>query len=259
MDWKKFLNELLAAKNKFMADANTALKPLPPIEQHEASSVVGFAIRELNNCFQWITTTCMRLDSDLQELITRGEQIIADCNKAYVESEVTAGNLIPKAKIEAGDYLTKEVAQANCNAAAEAAANARETEVVDRLKLLASRRSELSTPSVADGKEVPALLSREIADKLSDEMLRADDWKEKAGVIAARLKEVNDLGVSIPELLTRAAELPLDDAGNTAFKEQLSMIKTAVGEKPGGKRVITAPLASGPGKATGTSDYEGCF
>lgn len=256
MDWKKFLQELLNAKNKFLADANSALKPLPPIEQHEASSVVGFAIRELNNCFQWITTTCMRLDTDLAELIARGEQIIADCNAKFVEDKVTAGELIPKAKIEAGDYLTKEVAQQNCQAAAEKAANDREIEVVERLQLLASRRVELYTPKVADGKEVPALLSREVVDKLPDELLKGDDYLTKVGIIASRLGEVQALGVNVPKLLARAYELPLDDAGSAQFADQLSMIKDAAGEiKPSAaaRSAASAPLAMRQGD-TGTRE-----
>lgn len=264
MDWQKFINDLLAAKNKFLADANTALKPLPPIEQHEASSVVGFAIRELNSCFQWITTTCMRMDSDLQDLIARGNEIIADQNKKYVAEQVSAGELIPKSKIEAGDYLTKEVAQQNCQAAAEKAANDREIEVVERLQLLASRRTELYTPTVgADGKEVPALLSREIVEKLPDDLLKGENYLENIKIITGRVGEVQALGVNVPKLLARAYELPLDDAGSAQFADQLSMIKDAAGDpKPpkSGGAAANAPLAMRTANAGEQShELEGVF
>lgn len=272
MDWKKFLQSLIDAKNKFLTDANAALKPLPPIEQHDASTAVGFAIREMNSAFQWITTTCMRLDSDLQELIGRGNQIIADLNKAHVEELVTKGDLIPKSKIDSGDYLSKEVAQSSAQAAAEAAANERETAVRGEIKLLASRRVELHTPKttmegVASGGDPkvlePALLSRDIADKLPDDLLKADDYKEKAGIIAKRLSDINSLGVNVPGLLQRAHELPLDETGDTQFTEQLSSIRTAVDQARGGKKadepVVRAPFAQRQDAGASLPELAGVF
>ena len=108
--------------------------------------------------------------------------------------------------------------------------------MVTRIQLLASRRAELCTAKVgSDGKEVPALLSREIAEKLPDDLLKADDYLVKAGIIASRLGEVQALGVNVPQLLARAHELPLDEAGTAQFKDQLSMIKGAVDESKGTK------------------------
>lgn len=250
MDCAKFLQSLIDAKNKFLADCNTALKPLPPVEQHEASSTVGYAIREMNSALQWITNTCLQLDVQLKDYVERANQMIADANKAFVASEIEKGELIPKARLEAGDYLTKEVAAQTAQAAAEKAANERETEVVSRLQLLASRRAELYTPTVKEGKEVPALLSREMVEKLPDELLRGDDYLAKAGIIASRLGEVQALGVNVPRLLARAQELPLDEAGAAQFQDQLSMIKAAVdeskGTRTGANATVTAPFAMRP-------------
>jgi hypothetical protein len=249
MDFTKFLQSLVDAKNKFLADCNAAIKPLPPIEQTEAASIASYAVRELNSAVQWMTNVCMQFDAQTKDLIERGQQILADYNKAQVDAAIAAGDLIPKAKIEAGDYLSKETATANCNAAALAAANAREVEVVERLNLLASRRSELYTPTVgADGKEVPALLSREIVEKLPDELLKGDDYLANIKIITGRVGEVLALKVNVPQLLARAYELSLDDAGTAQFTEQLSMIKSAVGEsktKPGDKPPVTSPFARG--------------
>jgi hypothetical protein len=271
MDWQKFLQSLIDAKNKFLSDANTAIKPLPPVEQHEASSVVGFAIRELNQAYQWITNTCMQLDVQVKDYVERGNQILADMNKAFVEDLVTKGELIPKAKIESGDYLSKEVAQSTAQAAAEKAANEREQTVRGEIKLLASRRLELCTPKttmegVASGGEPkvlePALLSRDISDKLPDDLLKADDYKEKAGIIAKRLSDINSLGVNVPGLLQRAHELPLDDTGDTQFSEQLSSIKTAVDQARGGKKTedpaARLPFAQRQSDAT-VPDLAGVF
>lgn len=246
MDFTKFLQSLIDAKNKFLADCNAAIKPLPPIEQNEASSVAGYAVRELNSALQWITNTCMQLDTQMKDYVERAQQILADYNKAQVAAAIEAGDLIPKAKIEAGDYLTKEVAQQNCQAAAEKAANDRETEVVERLQLLASRRVDLYTPKIAEGKEVPALLSREIVDKLPDELLKGDNYLDNIKIITGRVGEVLALKVNVPKLLARAYELPLDDAGSAQFADQLSMIKDAAGEgkqKPGEKTHVTTPFA----------------
>lgn len=258
MDFTKFLQSLVDAKNKFLADCNAAIKPLPPVEQNEAASLAGYAIRELNSAMQWITNICMQFDSNTKDLIERGNQILADYNKAQVAAAIESGELIPKAKIEAGDYLTKEVAQQNCQAAAEKAANDREIEVVDRMKLLSSRRVDLYTPKLVDGKEVPALLSREVVDKLPDDLLKGDDFLTKVEVIASRLSEVQALGVNVPQLLARAYELPLDDNGSAQFKDQLSMIRDAVGEaKPGATKPasggVIAPFAS---RATSTKSAE---
>lgn len=262
-DFTKFLQSLIDAKNKFLADCNAAIKPLPPIEQTEAASLASYAIRELNSAMQWITNVCMQFDSQTKDLIERGQQILADYNKAQTDAAIAAGDLIPKSKIEAGDYLSKEVATANCNAAAEAAANARETEVVTRIQLLASRRAELYTPKVGtDGKEVPALLSREVVEKLPDDLLKADDYLARVTIIASRLNEVQALGVNVPQLLARAYELPLDDAGTATFNDQLSMIKSAVGDskpKPGAKANVTAPFAVRTEAAHPASELEGVF
>lgn len=243
--WQKFLQGLIESRDKFLKDVNAAIKPLPPVEQHEAASVVGYALREINSAYQWITNACMQLDTPLKDYIERGNQILADMNKAFVEDLVTKGELIPKAKIDSGDYLSKEVAQSTAQAAAEKAANDREAVVRGEIKLLASRRGELCTPKttmegVATGGEPkvlePALLSRDIADKLPDDLLKADDYKEKAGIIAKRLSDINSLGVNVPGLLQRAHELPLDETGDTQFTEQLSSIKTAVDQARGGKK-----------------------
>ena len=255
MDWKKFLEDLIKAKDKFLSDANAALKPLPPVEQHEASSVVGFALRELNSAYQWITNTCMQLDVQVKDYIERGQQILADCNKACVEDLVSKGEVIPKAKIDSGDYLSKEVVADQMKAAAEKAANDREAAIRSEITLLASRRTELCTPKttkdgVTQGGEPkvlePALLSREIVDKLPDDLLKADDYKEKAGIIAKRLGDINKLGVNVPGLLQRAHELPLDDAGEGQFREQLSMITTTADQLRGKKTeepVVRLPFA----------------
>lgn len=246
MDFTKFLQSLVDAKNKFLADCNAAIKPLPPIEQTEAASIASYAVRELNSAVQWMTNVCMQFDAQTKDLIERGQQILADYNKAQVSAAIEAGELIPKAKVEAGDYLSKETAIANCNAAAEAAANAREIEVVERLQLLTSRRAELYTPKVVEGKEVPALLSREIVEKLPDEFLKGDDYLNNIKIITGRVGEYLALKVDVPQLLARSYELSLDAAGSAQFNEQLSMIKSAVGEskpKPGEKPAITTPFA----------------
>jgi hypothetical protein len=272
MDWQKFLTQLVETKNKFITDMNAALKPLPPIEQHEASTTVGYALREINSAFQWITTTCMRLDSDVKDYIERGQQILADMNKAHVDDLVNKGELIPKSAIEAGDYLSKEVAASTAQAAAEAAANDREKAVRQEIQLLASRRVELCTAKtsmdgVAPGGEPkviePALLSREIVDKLPDDLIKGEDYLDKAKLIANRLKDVNALGVNVPQLLARAHELPLDDSGETLFREQLSMIKAAVDEaggtaKPGGSTgTAPAPLAlNGGSRGSASKDLD---
>lgn len=262
MDFTKFLQSLVDAKNKFLADCNAAIKPLPPVEQNEAASLAGYAVRELNSAMQWITNICLQFDTQTKDLIERGQQILADYNTAQVAAAIEAGELIPKAKIEAGDYLSKDVATANCQAAAEAAANAREIEVVDRMKLLSSRRVELYTPKLVDGKEVPALLSREVVDKLPDDLLKGDDFLTKVQVIASRLSEVQALGVNVPQLLARAYELPLDDAGSAQFKDQLSMIKDAVGDtKPGATKPPGSVMAPFATRATTTqsAELEGVF
>ena len=259
MKFEAFLKSLIDAKNKFLADCNAAIKPLPPIEQNEASTVAGYAIRELNSALQWITNTCMQLDTQMADYVERAQQILADYNTAQVAAAIEAGELIPKAKIEAGDYLTKEVAQQNCQAAAEKAANDREIEVVERLQLLSTRRTALYTPTVGpDGKEVAALLSREVVEKLPDDLLKGDDYLAKIQIIASRLSEVQALGVNVPKLLARAYELPLDEAGSAQFTDQLSMIKEAAGDpkpgttKPAGSGVI-APFAT---RATATQSAE---
>ncbi len=272
MDWQKFIQNLIDTKNKFLADVNTAVKPLPPIEQHEATTVVGYALRDINHAIQWITNTCMQLDSQVKDYIERGQQILADTMKAHVDELVSKGELIPKAKVEAGDYLTKETAQSIANGAAEKAANEREQLVRQEIQLLASRRAELSTPKtsmdgVAPGGEPkviePALLTRDIVDKLPDDLIKGDDYREKAGLVANRLKDINALGVPVPKLLARAHELPLDETGETQFREQLSMIQTAV-EQTGGRRTkeserLPAPFAVKGGGSGSRAELECVF
>jgi hypothetical protein len=173
------------------------------------------------------------MDLQLADFKTRANEMVADTCSKFLAAKIESGEVIPKSKIEAGDYLSKEVAAQTAQAAAEKAANDRETEVVTRIQLLASRRIELCTAKIVDGKEVAALLSRETADKLPDDLLKGDDYLEKAGIIASRLKDVEALGVKAPQLLARAQELPLDEAGTTQFQDQLTMIKDAVAESKG--------------------------
>jgi hypothetical protein len=242
-----FLNGLQASQRKFLADINKSIETLPAIEQFEAASVFSYAIKSMQSAVQYIASEMANAERKVSDMVNAVPVIIAgDCNR-MIEEKVTAGDLLKK---DAAILIT------DANAAAQKAANDRETSVRDEIKLLATRRSELFT---AKSETEPALLSREIVDKLSDEFIKADDYAAKAAKLAGRLKEVQELGVEVPQLLARAADLPLDDGGDAQFSDQLSMIKSVAGSAGGKKKEsVPAPFAGSQSHAN-TADLAGVF
>src|ERR1700730_13438951 len=102
MDFDKFLQSLIDAKNKFLADCNAALKPMPPAEQFDATSIVACGISSLNAALQWITNTCSQMDLQLADFKERANEMVADTCSKFLAAKIESGEVIPKAKIEAG-------------------------------------------------------------------------------------------------------------------------------------------------------------
>lgn len=237
-----FLQGLQKMKDSFLKNCNTQLATLPPIEQHEATTVVGSAVRQLNSAFAWIAAEMQNMDRQIIDIINAVPVVIANETGAYL-----------KKQIEAGDILSKDTALAQQTDAINVAVKAREDAVRLEFTTVLSRKAELVTAKSATE---PAILSREVADKLPIEFLMADDYMAKAHKLASRLKDVSELGVEVPQLLSQATEFPLDEAGDKRFGDQLSMLRSVAGTvpKPAG---APNPLAQNSNTENAGSDLVG--
>jgi predicted nuclease with TOPRIM domain len=220
---KKLITQMRDMLKTTATRANETLKTLPPLEQYEKTSPIYAALQNTGYALDFIERTALDLNNQLDAIDP--ERSAKELEDAAIEAGLKAGDLLRKsdfdAKLKAGEFMTKEDAQA----AADTAVKTCETRIREELKTVEARRTEIST---AKGDQ-PALVSQDIAARISFEVLKSDDYKEKVGKIAARLKELNELGVEVPKLLNAAVETPVDDAGEAQFSERLSDIRDVAG------------------------------
>ena len=224
--------------------ANDKLKTLPPLEAFEKTAPAYSAVLNCGYALDFLEQTANDMLRDLDAVDP--EAAMTEGAEDVLKLRIESGDLVPKAVLEKriadGELLTKELAQA----AADTAASNREKAVRDQLALVETRRKELSTPKSATE---PALLTAELAGRLSSELLAADDYATRAAVVAQRVKDSNALGLELPDLLNSAAEIAVDEAGNKVFAERLSIVKSIAEKANGGP--IKEPFALGGGAGGG--------
>lgn len=219
---KDFITSLYQALNSFKTRCNDIVKRLPPIEQFEASSEIVHGIRCLTMYCAEVAGIAENLEAKAQEYEGK---LAAEVSEQLQQ------------KLSAGEYLTKD----DAIAASERAAADRESSVRQEIATIDSRRKELTTPASAGAKPV---IPAELASHLTVELLKADDYRERAGKIAGRLNEIASLGMSLPSLQAEACSLPLDDAGQSAFTGRLKTVRE-VREAGGGSTVNPNPFLTG--------------
>jgi hypothetical protein len=232
---QQFIEKLREMLKQTAQRANDTLKTLPPLEQYEKTTPIYAAIQNTGYALDFIERTAKDLNGQLDAIDP--EAALKALGDAQVEEGLKSGDLLRKsdleAKITAGELMRKEDAQT----AANKAADDREKMVRDRLKTVETRRKEVSTPKG----DQPALLSAELAARIPSEVLEADDYLDKVKKVAARVKDLNDLGVEVPQLLTAAVETPVDEKGEAQFTERLSLVKDVAGKASGKGEHVSAP------------------
>lgn len=254
---KELIQKIRDALKQTATRANDVLKTLPPLESFEKTSPIYAAILQTGYALDFIEQTTQRLNGELDAIDP--EKAIKDVANAELSRRIEAGDLIPKEKLEEylskGDLMKKEDAVT----AATKAADDREKEVRGEILLVEQRRREISTPKEA-GK--PALLSSELAARLSSDLLKKDDYLALATKVANRVKQLVEEGLEVPSLLNAAADTATDEEGDNVFSERLSGMKEVAQKASGGRRTAPEPLASGGGSdnaKANAAEMAACF
>jgi hypothetical protein len=251
------LIESLRGMLKQVADrANELLKTQPPLEQFEKTSPVysgllscGYAIDFLKNTASDITRQLDAIDPEAA-MMAGAEDVM--------KKKIASGELMKKedfeAKLTSGEFVKKTDAET----AAGTAADNREKAVRAEILLIENRRKEVSTPK---SETEPALLSIELASRLSPEVLTGEDYIAKVTKVANRVKQLKAAGVETPELLNSAADTAVDEGGDKVFTERLTWMAD-VSKKAGltgGAPVIEPFAGGGGGGGGGNAELEGVF
>lgn len=210
---------------------NAAIKDLPPLEQVEAASELGYGLRALKYAAQNIQDNFDSLNSKISAMAEKFKTAVDAKAKELAETLATEkATVLLQEKLSSGEYMKKSDAEA----AAEAKANTRETEVRAQIQTLATRRAEIA-----------AIIPAELASRLSDALVMADNYKESAGKVKGRLDKLTEIKASVPSLQQEAASLALDEKGDAEFENRVKLIQeisqTNSGNRSGGS--APAPLA----------------
>lgn len=230
------MESIQKAIQDFIAKINAWLATLPPLEQVDAASQIGWAIRQIREIGEQIGTKMSEIDSQLAEF------------KKQVNEEAQA-----KAKenlIAAGEVMLKADAELAANAAREdGAREAREAMQAEQAeqKKIVERRAQV----VVDG-----LLSAEAAERLTDEIFKPDNFMDAVTKVSGRMAKIGELKLSTGGASAAMAEMagiPLDEAGDATFEQRLGLIKEIAGagvganaerqqeKPPGGKPPLDLP------------------
>lgn len=213
--------------------ANEVLARMQPLEQHEKTSPIYAAVQSCGFAIDFLNNTVADINRELDAI---DPQAAIEAGAADIMTKkIASGELVTKEVLEKritdGELIKKEDAQT----AANLAADSREKAVRDELKIVETRRKEISTPKDANSK---ALVTAEIASRISSDVLKADNYVDQVTKIAGRLTELNELGIEIPtQLMNAATDTPLDEAGDGVFKDRLSMVKDIAGKANRGTTV----------------------
>ncbi len=222
----EIIQKLQALITSARASMNQTLSSLPPIDQYEAASEMAYILRNMKSSGDYLMETFKSFEGDITSLQAKVSE--------YVTGQVTSGvETALQARLASGEIVKKEDAEANLQAALQA----RENNIRAEIQKISTRRSELSTGEGAIPVEVAAIIS--------DENLLSEDYKIRASKAAARVKELSDLGVSVPRVLCEAANLPTDDTGEATFNERLATF-----------RGVAAKHGSAPGSIAGSGQSQ---
>jgi hypothetical protein len=188
------------------ASLNQTLTALPPIEQFEAASEITGILRTAKYSVDYMSESLQTFDAQMAQLQAK----ISEHVTGQVADGVASGI---QAQLAAGELVKKDDAEASLQAALQV----RESSVRAEIKKIQDRRGELTAGEGAIPMEVAVLLS--------DETLAADDFKVRASKAADRVKELTELGVSVPRVLCESANLPLDEAGEAAHSERMATFR----------------------------------
>lgn len=219
---KEFLEKLKSMLTTARAKANEALSQLPPLEQVEAAGEIAYGIRCMHSSVKYFEETALSFEQSMQSLEAKFTQVVDEAVDVKLQE-----------KLSSNEYMKAADAQESVRLAVEA----REREVVERFSTLATRRKELVTGENA--------MPVEVVDVLSEDVLLADDWAMKVGVVRERFSKLAEKKIVAPAVLVDVAKLSLDDAGNEAFTSRMSLIE-AVSISPS-KPTVKAPLSQGGG------------
>lgn len=252
---KELLAAFLSAIQGIKDQANAMLRGLPPLEQFEASAEISYGIRALQRYGNELVQNADNLTSKMSEFATRAEEALA--NGALGKAEAS---LLEKKDADGKPVYVKAT---DANAALTAALLAKEKEVrgavtaeMETKTRIAERRTKLVTD-----KTIPAVA----AAKLSDELLGAENCDASVAKVKDRIGRLGKLGLTeqnCEQLVSQAASLPLDEAGEAQFSASLSVCEAAVkasrGTGGGGGNLnplLGAPRPDGGGNGSEVNDY----
>ena len=224
------------------AAINASLASLPPLEQVEAASEAGYALRQAKYCADSMLSSLSEVDASFTAILAEaraGTGVLVNkvtgvgmqLAQAEVAGKLTGGELVLKA-----DFLAAiENARTQSVLAEQASASA----ALVQSQLISNRRTEL----VAAGLSEPLLDSATAANA---ELLTGDDYKAMAGKVIDRVGKLKALGIQSEAVLKDFAGIAVNQEGDAEFARRFDLqqqIATDIqGSKPAANR---APFIAG--------------
>ena len=224
--------------NQAKAAANAALAGLPPIEQVEAASEAGYALRSAKYSADSLVSTLTELESTFSGVLAEAKEgkgtlsdklngIAAQLSKAALDAKLTGGELVLKADFDAAiENARSQAVQAERSAAEQAQVQA---------QLISARRSEV----VAAGLSEPLL---DAATAANAELLTSDDYKDMAGKVTARVNQLKGLGIQSEDVLKDFAGIAVNQEGDSEFERRFGLQQKIASDIQATKPATRAPF-----------------
>ena len=221
------MDELIAYLQNFFgqyvtqmkAKANAALASMPPIEQVEAASEAGFALRQAKGCAESMLSCLCEYDTQLNSILSQAKAgtgdlaskingIGAQLAQVKLDGMLTGGELVKKADFDAAiENARAQAVLAERQAATQAAAAA---------KLISGRRAEVITGGLPE-----ALL--DAATAANAELLKGDNYKELTGKLSDRIGKLKTLGIASEDVLKDFAGIGVNAEGDAEFERRYGL------------------------------------
>ena len=209
---------------------NTAIGSLPPLEQVEAASEAGQALRRMKYCGDELMACLQSFDAQISDVVNqvkaKAEALTAQHAEAVIAQKKEAGEIVLKADLDAAVENARTQA---VNAEREAVAANQQRE-----QLISTRRAELVTGGVPEN----------VAQAVNAELLIGDGFEAVSTTIKSRVNKLKELGIASPEVLQEfAAGIAVNQEGDAEFERRLGIqSKIAADIRGSAKR---APFVAG--------------
>jgi len=232
--------------------ANAVLQGLPPIEQVEAASEAGFALRQARGAAQSVLACLADADAALNGIYAEAKSGKGDLASKINGLGAQLAQAAVTAKLTGGEFFTKADFDAAVENARSQAITAERTKVAKdsaAATLIAGRRTEV----IASGLSAALL---DAATGTNAELLTGDDYLAKAAIITTRIGKLNALGIVNEDALKDFAAIGLNQEGDAEFERRLGIQQKVATDiqkiVPGAKR---APFVAGVHQESGAKVY----